>query len=112
MPRLEFSKRTKLQRFAIAGGCCEECGRKLLYGEPEYDHDKAAEFGGDNSLENCRVLCRSCHSLKTRKRDIPLIAKSNRNLARRANVNRKRRSWGYGRKDKYRKKITGEVVER
>ena len=31
----------------------------------EYDHDQACKDGGDNSFENCRVLCKHCHNAKT-----------------------------------------------
>lgn len=65
--RIEFSRSTKLKRFEFAKGCCEgkDCGKKLQVGDIEYDHDKEAEDGGDNSFENCRVLCRACHREKT-----------------------------------------------
>lgn len=84
--RLEFTARTKAQAFARADGCCERgrggCGVKLGVGKaaPEYDHIRTAEEGGDNSLENCAVLCKACHAHKTHKVEAPGKAKGRRNL--------------------------------
>jgi 5-methylcytosine-specific restriction protein A len=44
---------------------------------PEFDHRIPCAEGGDNSLENCDVLCRNCHGAKTKK-DVPRIAKGKR----------------------------------
>ncbi|WP_201829657.1 HNH endonuclease signature motif containing protein [Microvirga zambiensis] len=85
MSRSEFAKATKKAAFARC--CrpdgipkCEECGQLLRAGRFQYDHDKADGLGGDNSLENCMVLCSgsktSCHSLKTEQHDKPLMQKA------------------------------------
>ena len=63
--RLEFTRKTKVARFAFCNGKCESCGVPLVAGKFEYDHDKEANDGGDNSFENCRCLCRECHVAKT-----------------------------------------------
>ena len=64
--RTEFSAKTKTRRWEHAGGCCEECGKRIRPGDgPEYDHDKPAFYGGGNDFDNCRCLCKACHSLKT-----------------------------------------------
>ena len=75
--RREFSKHVRVAAFKRANGHCEECTAKLYPGHIEYDHDKEDTFGGEPTLENCRVLCSACHSRKTRKR-AAVIAKSNR----------------------------------
>src|SRR5262249_371309 len=67
--------------------------RKLLHSGDiryEYDHQNPSYFSGDASLDNCQVLCRSCHSDKTSQRDRPAISKSRR-ISRRARGIRKRR---------------------
>ena len=64
--RLEFSRKTKARRFEFAKGRCEGCGVRCVAGKFQYDHDKEAVDGGDNSFENCRVLCDNCHKLKTK----------------------------------------------
>jgi 5-methylcytosine-specific restriction endonuclease McrA len=64
--RQNFTDRTKRLAWERSKGICESCGKTIRPGDgPEYDHDKLAFYGGDNSLANCRVLCRPCHSLKT-----------------------------------------------
>lgn len=64
MPREEFTAATKAAAALRAGGHCECCLIKIL-GVPEYDHVLPCGLGGDNSLENCQVLCGKCHRLKT-----------------------------------------------
>lgn len=78
--RREFSKRTKRDAFTRANGFCENpsCGAKLHIGRFHYDHNIADGLGGEPTLENCVVLCKPCHDEKTRKRDVPAIAKTKR----------------------------------
>lgn len=81
--REEFSTKVKLQAWERAQGCCEgeNCprnGRKLYTGDIFYDHRTADAVGGSALLDNCQVLCRSCHSSKTYNEDIPVIAKGKR----------------------------------
>jgi 5-methylcytosine-specific restriction protein A len=80
--RIEFTLATKLAALRRCKGRCEgpNCGFifKRKEGEYEFDHINPAAFcDGDNSVENCAVLCLECHAKKT-KGDIKLIAKSNR----------------------------------
>lgn len=82
--RQEFSKHTKALAFQRAKGKCEGCGFILRPGKFHYDHIKACEFGGQATLDNCKVLCIECHGEKTSKQDVPAIAKSNRIRARAA----------------------------
>lgn len=84
MTRLEFTKAIKRAAFRRAKGKCERCSApvsdgntKYLYEPPDYHHDKECTFGGDNTLENCVVLCKTCHGHLTSAR-APVIAKSNR----------------------------------
>lgn len=66
----EFSKATKLAAWQRANGKCEcGCGVKIIAGDgPEYDHKIEVALGGDNSLENCRVMRLRCHKSKTEDR--------------------------------------------
>jgi 5-methylcytosine-specific restriction endonuclease McrA len=66
--RLEFSAKTKREAYALRGGVCQglveiktTCGRPIQ----EYDHIMRCEIKPDNSLENCRPLCKVCHAIKT-----------------------------------------------
>lgn len=77
MARREFPRKVKAAAFLRAGKHCEGCGNPLL-GKFHYDHDIPDQLGGEPTLENCRVLCQGCHSEKTRKQDVPNIAKAKR----------------------------------
>lgn len=95
-PRREFSAATRRAAWERAGGCCEglvmshelfnkrsgfpkmvRCNAPLDHGNFHYDHRDPDWFSKDNELENCQLLCRVCHEVKTAwdKRD---IAKSKR----------------------------------
>ena len=76
--RQEFTAKTRREAWARCKKACEGCGINLEQKPREYDHILTASDGGDNSLENCQVLCIPCHDEKTYKRDIPAIAKSKR----------------------------------
>jgi 5-methylcytosine-specific restriction endonuclease McrA len=84
--RAEFSRQTKREALTRSGGKCEasgplyglsaeRCNAPLGYGV-EFDHYLLAANGGDNSLENCRAVCKACHRHKTSKHDTPLAAKT------------------------------------
>lgn len=77
--RREFPKSVKLAAWDRANGHCEECGVKIRAGlGPHYDHVIPDAVGGEPVLENCAVLCRTCHGVKTARADIPAIAKTKR----------------------------------
>lgn len=119
MTRKNFTKNTKLAAWSRAGGHCEVCGAKITAanGPTQYDHIVPDALGGDNSLENCQVLCkRPCHDLKTHKPidgDVPRIAKAQRGYEKRANVREKRGRPLPGTKASgFRKKMDGTVERR
>jgi 5-methylcytosine-specific restriction endonuclease McrA len=105
--RVEFSKATKLAAFRRAHGRCERCSGLLTPGKFAYDHRNPAVFSGDAgaALENCQVLCASCHDTKTYRKDIPDAAKSNRIRASAAGIRRDRhiRAW---------RNFAGEIVRK
>lgn len=68
-------KRAALER---AAGKCEECKAPLVDGQYDYDHVLADGICGEPSLDNCAVICKGCHGYKTRKHDIPAIARAKR----------------------------------
>lgn len=109
--RREFSKQVKRDAALRAGGQCEECTRRLLAGDFHYDHVIPDGLGGEPVLENCAVLCRACHDIKTRTRDVPQIAKSKRIRDRAVGI-RKRSTFACSKDSPFRKKISGEVVRR
>lgn len=76
--RKEFTAKTKLLAFERCGGFCEKCKGSFNGKKPEYDHILPDALGGDNSLVNCQVLCKVCHTAKTTKQDVPAISKTKR----------------------------------
>lgn len=78
MNRREFPDKVKSQAFEHAAGRCESCTAKLFPGNIHYDHVIPDALGGEPTLENCEVLCKSCHGVKTRTKDVPSIAKVKR----------------------------------
>lgn len=87
--RAEFSKATKLAAWERCRGFCEcGCGQKII-GTPEYDHALEDYVGGSNALQNCVVMSKKCHRLKT-KESRPEIDKTRRILEKRAGVRKGR----------------------
>ena len=77
--RTEFPAKVRVAALERCGGCCEECGVSIRPGNgPQYDHIIPDALGGEATLDNCAVLCRSCHGAKTAKQDVPQIAKAKR----------------------------------
>ena len=90
--RREFSAKVKAQAALRANGHCENCTRKLLTGDHNYDHDLPDAMGGEPTLENCKLLCRACHQEKTSVRDVPTIAKSNRVRRKHLGIKKRKRT--------------------
>lgn len=66
-------KRAVLKR---SGGICEADGCNNA--GKDYEHRIPVALDGENTEENLWLACRECHSEKTRKQDIPRIAKAKR----------------------------------
>ena len=109
--RQEFSAATKLVALACCGLNCDGCGNTLHEGDYHFDHIVAAGIGGDNSADNCAVLCKTCHNLKTGKQDIPRIAKSKRVFKKAHGIRKPSRMPG-SRNSPWKKKVSGKVVHR
>ena len=105
--RRNFPKAVKLAAFKRANGRCEECTTWLGPGNTEYDHVLADGICGEPTLENCAVVCKTCHSFKTRKHDIPAISRAKRLHAKHSGAKPKKRPWS-----KYRRKMDGTIVLR
>ncbi len=79
MSRREFPRQVKRDALRRAAGRCEAPSCGALFGVKfHFDHDIADGLGGEPTLDNCAVLCHVCHGEKTRKHDVPLIAKTKR----------------------------------
>lgn len=113
--RREFPKAVRAAAFLRSKGYCEECGTRLLPGRFAYDHVLPDSLGGKPTLENCAVLCSggraTCHGIKTADRDIPMIAKADRIREKRLGL-RPRSPFPGGKQSKWKRKVSGEVVER
>jgi 5-methylcytosine-specific restriction protein A len=110
-----FSKQTRRAAFARCGGACETCTAPLIDGQIAYDHVVPYELSRDSSIENCAVLCKTCHGIKTRTADLPAIAKASRQYDRAigaAGPGRGRRPLPCGRLSPWRKKMNGSVQRR
>ncbi len=88
--RREFPTKIKAAAFARAAGNCEKCTGRLYVGKFAYDHIIADGLGGKPTLENCAVLCFSCHGDKTFASDVPAIAKAKRREAKHIGAKPKR----------------------
>jgi 5-methylcytosine-specific restriction protein A len=81
--RQEFPARVKalaLKRCMDDEGIprCEKCDVPLKAANTNYDHDTPDGLGGAPVLENCKVLCKTCHLDKTHSSDNPRMQKADR----------------------------------
>jgi len=103
--------RVRLRVFASSNGHCVVCNCRLVSNRWQADHITALINGGENRESNLRAVCSNCQTVKT-KADVAEKSKINRIRLKHIGVKSKKRNWGYGKNDKFRKKITGEVVPR
>ena len=60
--RPEFPVSVKIKAMERSGNRCERCGIDFDEGfTGEFHHVIPVVFGGDNSIDNCSLLCRNCH---------------------------------------------------
>lgn len=114
MSRTEFSKRVKLAAWDRSRGQCEACGVKIRAGMgPHYDHVRPTFFNDDASLENCAVLCKTCHASKTTDQDRPAIDRARRLHEKAIGAREKRsRPLPGSKASGWRKKMDGTVERR
>jgi 5-methylcytosine-specific restriction protein A len=117
--RTEFSRQTKRGAYERSEGLCEglrpdgeRCCANLKHKIHHFDHIIPDAIGGDNSLQNCQVLCVPCHDDKTRKIDMRIIAKAKRNYDKHRGIIKKPSTFACSRNSRFKKKIDGTVVER
>lgn len=111
--RHEFPPKIREAAYTRAAGHCEGCTAPLMSGRFQYDHRKPLSMGGLSDLENCQVLCTTCHGLKTAKQEAPVRAKAKR-------VHRRfigaqsgpTHRFSTGKHSPWVKKLSGEVVPR
>lgn len=121
MPDLTFTPPTKRKSMSRARaakvylaqqGRCHICTRQIRAGEKwEVEHPDPLSLGGSDDDADLRVVCIPCHRAKT-KRDAADKAKRDRDVTKGWAGGKKQSSFQTNRDGKYKKKITGEVVER
>lgn len=89
MSKLRGLKRTEfplsVRKKAFTRSCkdgilhCEGCGNQIR-GTPIYEHVIPDGLGGEPTLENCKVHCKTCADVKTFTEDNPRMAKADRVL--------------------------------
>lgn len=120
--RSEFKIGVRREALKRAATKCEAVGRD--YGlEPgqrcngdlsagfDFDHIIADSIGGEATLENCAVVCKRCHGIKTRTVDTPRAAKTKRQADRALGIRKPSRMPG-SRNSPFKMKIGGGVVRR
>lgn len=111
MSRQEFPNRVRSAAWARSGGQCECCTRKLFPGDIHYDHINPDGLTGEPTLENCQVLCRSCHAPKT-KADVANIARAKRREAKHLAIRSTSRPMPGSKASGWRKRMSGQVERR
>lgn len=59
-------RRNRARAWLRSGHQCENCSAKLTGGGFVCDHVVALSAGGTNDAQNLQILCRECHTVKTR----------------------------------------------
>ena len=111
--RRHFTRKVMSARFAYARECCEGCGAPVRQGHFDYHHEPPWEIARDSRFEACRLLCDLCHEGVTSSRDIPWIAKSDRQRDKhRAAMPPSTNPLPCGRGSRMKKTIGGRVIPR
>jgi hypothetical protein len=72
---------------------CEGCGIEINARTGIiYEHDIPAGLGGEPTLENCKVRCKTCADIKTESEDKPRMAKVDRVLKKTYGLRKRRRT--------------------
>lgn len=62
--RKSYSQDTRQLIYERAGGCCELCGRKILFEDMTIDHVKPLSMGGADNVANLSCTCEPCNFFK------------------------------------------------
>lgn len=115
-------RRAAIARHAVAHPFIE--GRQIMYCAAcdaqidiglswwELDHRIARALGGSDEPDNLQVLCGHCHKEKTRKQDVPTIAKVTRTREKSQGIRRSSKPMPFGRHSRLKRKLSGEIIER
>jgi len=111
--RRSISAKERARLFLLHGGTCHLCGGKINGAVEawEISHDLPLALGGDDDDANRLLAHAKCHRARTSDRDVPMIAKADRQRARHLGL-RPRPTFPGGKASKWKRKVSGEVVER
>lgn len=121
-PRREFSPLTKRLALARSGGFCEcarvpqlptfgkGCGQRLGEGNTFHEHIICDGLDGDNTIDNCAALVKTCWRQKTDTYDLPVIAKVKRQRDKSFGIRGTLQPLPGGRSSDLKKKMDGTVV--
>lgn len=118
LKRTEFPARVKAEAFRRCcdkNGIphCETCGVELKASGTIYEHIQADGLGGEPTLENCKVHCKTCAYKKTVEHDNPIMQKADRVLKKAYGIKtRKGRPMPGSKASGIRKRMDGTVVRR
>ena len=114
MTRRSLSTRERLRLFNLYGGVCHFCEQKIdgTRDRWEISHELALELGGADDDENRKPAHYKCHRAHTAEKDIPQIAKSNRQRAKHVGAHRPRAIMPGSKASRFKKKMDGTVERR
>lgn len=111
-PDTPIPPRVRVRVFERHCGRCHLSGRLIRSGEAwDCDHIVALINGGEHRESNLAPALKGPHRDKT-KEDIAEKAMVYRKRAKHLGIKKPARSWGYGKSDRFKKKIDGMVVLR
>ena len=111
-PRGPMSPMRRLRIFEAHKGVCILCERRIKAGDTwTVEHIRALALGGADTDANCGPAHEACRRLKD-KSDVASIAKAKRAKAKHFGIIQSKTPLPFGRRSKWKKKMTGEVVLR
>lgn len=113
MTRRRLTSLQRVRIFDAHHGVCHICQRRIQVGEAwQLDHRQPLWQAGGDAPENLSPAHVVCHAGKTGQ-EHHLRAKGDRIRARHIGVKKTpQHIWGYGRADKFKRKLDGTVVRR
>lgn len=62
--RKQYSKEIRKMLYNKADGCCQLCGKKLLFESMTLDHVIPLKMGGEDNVNNLQIACHICNQAK------------------------------------------------
>jgi 5-methylcytosine-specific restriction endonuclease McrA len=107
--RRSFTVKQRLAIYSRQNGLCAICGQLMPHGQYEIDHRVALTLGGTNDDDNLEAVHPKCHRAKT-DADVAANSKADRIIT--GGTKRTSRPMPFGRYSRFKRKMSGQVVER